>query len=219
MDRILIAPSTDPAKDESDLLSYVRQIQDHADFLHCDVMDGVFVSRKTISYETVSLLKHNCLLPLDVHLMVQNPLNVIEKFAESGANIITVHYESFESNEEVSKAVDYIKKTGCLAGVSVKPNTQIQQIFDLLENIDLILVMSVEPGKSGQSFIPETLAKVDELNSIRKKYGYKFLIEVDGGINNTNASELINSGANVLVSGSYVYANIDKKSAIESLRG
>ena len=219
MDRILIAPSTDPTKSEDDLLSYVREIQDYADFLHCDVMDGVFVPRKTISYETILLLKRNCLLPLDVHLMVQNPLDEIEKYAKSGANIITIHYESFSCKTEIEKAVREIKKMGCLAGISIKPNTQIKEISSLLPTIDLVLVMSVEPGKSGQSFIPETLSKVFELSEAKNEYGYNFLIEVDGGVNKANSLQLINNGANVLVSGSYVYSSADKNEAIESLRG
>ena len=218
MDRILIAPSTDPAKTEKDLVEYIHNIQAYADFLHCDVMDGLFVSRKTISYDTIALIKQNCLLPLDVHLMVENPMPVLGKYAESGANIITVHYESFESGAEFFNAIKHIKKLGCLAGVSVKPQTKIQEIYDVLEIVDLVLVMSVEPGKSGQHFMSETLTKISELNDIRVRNGYKFLIEVDGGINNENCSQIINSGADVLVSGNYVYSADDKKVAIESLR-
>ena len=218
MDRILIAPSTDPAKTESDLIEYVHQIQDYADFLHCDVMDGKFVERKTISYQTIKLLKQNCLLPLDVHLMVQNPTEVIEEFVKSGANIITIHYETFSTLHDLKNAIKKIKQLGCLAGVSIKPKTSADQILEILADIDLLLIMSVEPGKSGQSFMIETLGKISDFDKIRKENGFCFLIEVDGGINGSNAKEVLESGADVLVSGNYVYSSNDRKVAIQNLR-
>ena len=218
MDRILIAPSTDPAKSKEDLLKYVQEIQDYADFLHCDVMDGKFVERKTISYDTISLLKQHCLLPLDVHLMVQDPMVVIDEFARSGANIITIHYESFLDKKEVVKALKKIKQQGCLVGISIKPKTSVIEIVDVLDYVDLVLVMSVEPGKSGQSFIEESLSKICELANIRTKKSLNFLIEVDGGVNLNNSSSIIKSGADVLVSGNCVYSATDRKDVIKKLR-
>lgn len=218
MDRILIAPSTDPAKNKDDLLKYVQEIQDYADFLHCDVMDGKFVERKTISYDSIALLKQHCLLPLDVHLMVQDPMSAIENFAQSGANIITIHYESFLERKDVLKVLKKIKQLGCLAGISIKPKTGVSEIIDLLEIVDMVLVMSVEPGKSGQSFIEESLTKISELGDIRTKNTLKFLIEVDGGVNLNNASRIIESGADVLVSGNCVYSATDRKDVIGRLR-
>ena len=218
MDKVMIAPSTDPAKDFNSLLTYVKSIQDYADLLHCDVMDGEFVERKTISYDTIKHLKDNCLLPLDVHLMVSSPEKVVKKFAESGANIITIHAECFDKEKDLKSCLQSIRCYGCLVGISIKPNTPCSDIFSILKYVDVVLVMSVEPGKSGQSFNNNAIKRIQELANYRTKNNLNFKIEVDGGINNTNSQSVIESGADILVSGSYVFNAQNKEIAIKLLK-
>lgn len=219
MDEVMIAPSTDPVKDIDSLIIYVKSIQDYVDLLHCDVMDGEFVERKTISYDTVNYLKENCLLPLDVHLMVSHPEKLVHKFAESGANIITIHAESFEKEKDLIDCIKSIRSFGCLVGISIKPNTPCSVIFNIIHCIDVVLVMSVEPGKSGQSFNRLALDKIQELANYRAKNNLNFKIEVDGGINNTNSKSIIDCGADILVSGSYIFNALNKIEAINLLKG
>ena len=217
--KIMVSASTHPAKDIADLISYAKKLQDaKSDLLHCDIMDGVFVKDKTFSYEVVNKLKLNCLLPLDVHLMINNPENEIENYARAGANILTIHYESFVDNENVLNCIKIMKRFNVLKGISIKPKTQIKDIIPLLEHIDLVLIMSVEPGKSGQKFILDSLEKIKELVKYKTENTLKFLIEVDGGINESNIKEIKDSGADIVVSGNYLYKSENLKKALKELQ-
>lgn len=216
MKNILISASTNPA--EKDLIEYVKKIDNLVDFMHCDVMDGKFVASKCLSSDIVKQINNISTIKLDTHLMVENPQNLIKDYAEAGSNIITVHYEAFKTISQLKRCLEKIKKLKCLCGVSVNPSTSIKEIEPILNKVDLVLVMSVVPGKSGQSFNYEVLPKVKTLSQLRFKYSYKYLIEVDGGINNENCATIINNGADILVSGSYLYNSKDYKQAISALK-
>jgi ribulose-phosphate 3-epimerase len=214
---IKISASTHPAKEN--LLEYFKELEELSiDMLHCDVMDGKFVKDKTINHLDVAKINAISTIVLDVHLMVVNPEKHIKEYALAGANILTVHYEDFESKRELEKAINLIKQHHMLAGISIKPSTKIEEIKDLLPIIDLVLVMSVEPGKSGQEFIPSTIDKIKALKEEIDKNNYYCLIEVDGGVNKTNAKQLIKNGADILVVGSYLFNAEDKQKAIKDLR-
>ena len=214
---IKISASTHPAK--QNLLEYFKELEDlDIDYLHCDVMDGQFVEDKTINHLDVAKINAMSTIVLDVHLMVVSPEKQIKQYASAGANILTVHYEAFSSNEALEKTINLIKQHHMLAGVSIKPSTKIEEIKELLPIIDLVLVMSVEPGKSGQEFILSTFDKVKELKEEIEKNNYYCLIEVDGGVNKTNARQLAENGADILVVGSYLFEAKDRQKAIKDLK-
>ncbi len=218
MDKFLVAPSTDPIKSVEEIIVYANEIQDEADLLHCDIMDGKFVESVTYSYDELKKIKERVLLPLDVHLMLINPTKVIKSYIKSGANIVTVHYEAYKNKKQIISDLKMIKKLGALAGLSIKPNTQICEITLFLSYCDVVLIMSVEPGKSGQTFIDNTYQKVLELNKIKKDYNILLKIEVDGGINPKISCKLKELGADIVVSGSYVFNSQNKLDAIKSLK-
>lgn len=216
---IYVAVSTDPIKGYQEICDYAKFMENKADFLHCDVMDGVFVEKETYDYSLIKNLNMHTVLPLDVHLMVSEPLDVIDKYIKAGANIITVHYEAFKDKNMLSKAIEFIKSKKTLAGLSFKPTTPFKEIKQFCYNIDVLLVMAVHPGKSGQRFINDTYKKLKEIDLFRHENNYNFKVEVDGGVNKDNAKMLIQFGADVLVSGNYVYNSKDKKQAINEIRG
>jgi len=211
-----VSISTDPIKD--DLVEYVKAVELEADYIHCDVMDGKFVPKQNFSIEKMKQINAISTIPLDVHLMVENPMDYIPSYAEAGANIITIHYESFEDYKQIEKALELIKKYKCLAGISLNPDTFIDKIVPLLDKVDMVLIMSVVPGKSGQKFIDETYDKLKTLNKYKKYNNYKFLVEVDGGVNPEISKELAKHDVDMVVSGNYVYSSTDKKQAIDSLK-
>lgn len=216
---VYISVSTDPVKEYQGVIDYAKSIQDKADFLHCDIMDGKFVERITYNSQLVKIINQNSLIALDVHLMCEEPLSQIDDYLNAGANIITIHYEAFKDKRQIADTIKKIKKGGALAGISFKPSTKLKELKVYLYNIDVVLVMSVNPGKSGQTFMPEVLETIKELDRIRKENSYSFKIEVDGGINDANAKAVIEAGADMLVSGSFVYNSIDKDKAIKTLKG
>ena len=210
---VKIAPSTDPAKSLEDLLVYIKQIEHLAYFLHVDIMNSNFVQKTNYDHVFVKDINDNTALMLDVHLMVERP--EVVKYIEAGANIVTVHYEAFKSNRELIKTLKLIRKNKTLVGLSVKPNTNLSDIFPYLELCDIILVMSVEPGSSGQKFLEQTY---DRVKTLKAEIGNRNIqIEVDGGITPEIASNLSKCGADILVSGSYVYSSDNKAEAIEAL--
>ena len=216
---VYVSVSTDPVKEYQGVLEYAKKLQGHADFLHCDVMDGKFVERMTYDAGLVNNINQNSLIALDVHLMCEEPLLSINSYLQAGANIITVHYEAFKNKNDIVHAINEIKKGGALAGISFKPSTKIKEFKIFLHNIDVVLVMSVEPGLSGQKFMPEALKSIRELDRIRRENNYNFKIEVDGGVNGSNASQIIEAGADMLVSGSFIYKADNKIKAIKQLKG
>lgn len=218
MSNTYVAVSTDPIKSYEEIVEYAKEMQDKADLLHCDVMDGKFVQSKTYDWAMVENLNQNTALMLDVHLMVDEPLQSIENYIKAGANIVTLHYETFKKKEDLVKAINLVKSMKTLVGLSIKPETSFKEIRLFCYNIDVLLVMSVEPGKSGQKFISDTFEKVKQIAKFRHDNNLNFKIEVDGGVNAENAKGLREAGVDILVSGSYVFGATDRKKAIESLK-
>jgi ribulose-phosphate 3-epimerase len=222
--KIYISPSTDPispqSKDfERKIIVYAKELLDSgADFLHCDIMDGKFVRNTTYDYEIVEKINRNCLIPLDVHLMISNPSTQINNYIEAGANFITIHYETFESDDELISTLKIIRKNKLLAGLSFKPKTPVEKIEKYLEYCDIVMVMSVNPGMSGKKFIESSYEKIRKLDEIRKAKDLKFFIEVDGGINPEIAQKVKQLGANIIVSGNFIFTSKDRKEAIKLLK-
>lgn len=214
-----ISVSTDPVSDYQQIIEYAKDMQGVADFLHCDIMNENFVPKNTYDYNLLNNINRNSLIMLDVHLMVNEPMLDIPKYIQAGANIVTVHYEAFEDKENLVAALDYIKQNNTLAGLSLNPATSLKEVKAYMFNCDLVLVMGVVPGRSGQSLIPEMIERVKEIYKFREENNLSFKIEFDGGVNLENAPTLIESGVDILVSGSYVYKSADRKKAVESLKG
>ena len=213
-----VAVSTDPIADYQNIIEYAKQMQGVADFLHCDIMNENFVQKNTFDFGLVKNINRNSLIMLDVHLMVDEPVEDIPKYIEAGANIVTLHYEAFEDKEVLVSALEFIKDNHALAGLSLKPATPFKDIRSYAFNCDLILVMGVEPGMSGQTLLKETYDKVKEIAEFRQENNLNFKIEFDGGVNPETAKKLVECGVDILVSGSYVYNSKDRKVAVETLK-
>ncbi len=195
-------------------LDIVKELdKTNADAIHLDIMDGKFVDNKTwTTSEIIKLTKYSN-LPLDVHLMVNNPSKYIEDYAMLNTNNITFHYEAVK---DVNKVINEIKDYGLKVGIAVNPDTDVKNIYDYLSNIDIVLIMSVYPGKSGQVFINETLDKIKELKDYIVNNNFKTLISVDGGINDETGKLCKEAGADILVSASYIHNDI--KNNIDKLK-
>lgn len=211
-DQFLVAPSILSA-DFSRLGEEIKAVEEAgADWIHVDVMDGHFVPNLTIGAPVVKSLRKTTKLPLDVHLMIDRPDQYVKDFLDAGADYITVHVESEGFSHGLLKE---IKAKGCRAGITLRPGTPLADIEPSLGEVDLVLVMTVEPGFGGQSFMEDQVKKIDELKRLRDEKGFPFLIEVDGGISDQTNQKVLN--ADVLVAGSYVFKN-DYKQAIASLK-
>jgi ribulose-phosphate 3-epimerase len=173
-----------------------------ADFIHCDVMDGHFVPNITFGPVIVKAIRGLTKLPLDVHLMLEDPEFYLESFAEAGATVMTVHQEAVI---HLNRTLNRIKELGCKAGVTINPSTPISTLSEVLEIADLVLLMSVNPGYGGQVFIESSLRRINELYNLRSKMGVNFLIEVDGGISSENIVQISNAGCDVFVVGSHIF--------------
>ncbi len=184
-----------------------------ADMIHCDVMDGIFVPNISFGPQMIGVIRKHTKKPLDVHLMIDRPERYIDAFADAGADIITVH---FEATLHPHRTLEYIRSKGLKSGIVYNPGTGIESLEYLEDVIDMILLMSVNPGFGGQKFIPSTLKKLENVKSIVGKRD--IMIEVDGGINEHNAADIKNAGANVLVAGSSVFNSADPRGAIENIR-
>lgn len=188
--------------------------QTNIDYLHVDIMDGKFVKNKTWKFKIINDLLKNTSKGKDVHLMVKNVRKYINKFKKLNPEYITFH---LEASKNCLKLIKLIKKYGIKAGISIKPNTSVELLKPYLPYLDLVLVMSVEPGMGGQLFIDASIDKINELNMLREKNGYKYLIEVDGGINDVNAKELKQSNVDIAVVGSFITNSDDYQSQINKL--
>lgn len=186
-----------------------------ADWAHLDVMDGMFVTNLTFGIPVIASLRSASDIVFDVHLMIEKPERYIERFAKAGADIITVHYEACE---DVAAALALIRAQGKRVGLSIKPNTPPEAVYPYLADLDMVLVMTVEPGYGGQALIPACLDKVREIRAKLNEEKRKCLIEVDGGINDATAHAAVSAGADVLVAGSAVFGAADRAAAIARLR-
>tara|TARA_B100001093_G_scaffold302867_1_gene288856 strand:+ start:447 stop:1106 length:660 start_codon:yes stop_codon:yes gene_type:complete len=217
MKKIQISPSILSAN-FSELGNEIKKLEVcGADMIHVDVMDGHFVPNLTIGPPVIKALKKKSSIPFDVHLMISPVHKYIEAYANAGADIITIHPEA---TDDLNASILKIKELNKKVGVSLNPETKIEIILDLLEKIDLVLIMSVNPGFGGQKFMPEVLTKVKDLKKIRDEKDLKFDIEIDGGINFDNFKSAIEAGANILVSGTTIFKsnNGDIKKNIELLK-
>lgn len=186
-----------------------------ADYIHIDVMDGSFVPNITIGNEVVKSLRKVSKLPYDIHLMINNPDNHIEAFAKAGSDIITIHAEA---SIHLDRSIELIKSFGKKAGVSIVPSTHEDVLDYVLEKLDLILVMTVNPGFGGQKFLSNQLKKIENIRKKIERSGKKIELEVDGGINDKTVKSVVDAGADVLVSGSYIFGASNYSDAIKSLR-
>lgn len=186
-----------------------------AEYLHIDVMDGTFVSAISYGPNWVKQLRPETDLVLDVHLMIQNPERFVEEFADAGADIIGVHVEA---TPHIHRALQMIKNKGVKAEVVINPGTPVSAIEAVLDMVDQVLVMTVNPGFGGQKFLPSTLQKIEQLQTFREERGFDFDIEIDGGVNNETIKSAYDAGANVFVAGSYVYDKVDPAAKIGILK-
>ncbi len=194
----------------------IKMVNDsEADWFHLDVMDGMYVPNISFGLPIVEQINQLAKKPLDVHLMIEQPERYITDFKKAGADILTIHYEA---STHLHKSIQTIKAEGMKAGVAINPHTQVTLLEDILKDIDMVLIMSVNPGFGGQKFIKQSLHKIKRLRMEIESSGAQTMIQVDGGIDNTNAASLYEAGADYLVAGSYIFRADDPKKAISVLK-
>jgi len=216
MNNIIISPSILSA-DFANLEKDIKRVEEAgADWIHVDVMDGHFVPNITIGAPVVKSLRKVTQMPLDVHLMIENPEKYVKDFVDAGSDFITIHYEAVDNVKDI---IDRIKVFGVKAGVSIKPKTPASVLKEFVTDLDLVLIMTVEPGFGGQKFMTDCLPKISEVRNMLDEYDLsRAVIEIDGGIDGKTSKLALEAGANALVAGSYIYNSTDIKAAVESLR-
>lgn len=213
--KTLVAPSI-LASDFANLQTEVEMLNESdADYIHVDIMDGVFVPNISFGIPVTAAINQHAKKPLDVHLMIVNPDNYLEDFQKAGARIISVHYEACS---HLHRTLQKIKALGCEAGVALNPHTPVELLKEVIKDIDLVCIMSVNPGFGGQAFIENTYSKIRRLKEIIDEADSGTKIEIDGGVNEENARQLMEAGADVLVAGSFVFSSEDPKTTIQRLK-
>lgn len=213
--QVIIAPSVLSA-DFAQLGKDIEMInQSEAQWFHVDVMDGVFVPNISFGMPVIKAIKKIAKKPLDVHLMIVQPERYIQDFKDAGADILTVHYEACA---HLHRTIQAIKDAGMKAGVSLNPHTPVSVLADVIEEVDLVLIMSVNPGFGGQKFIERTYRKLEALHEMMRHSVNKPLVEVDGGVNDMNAHKLVQAGANALVAGNFVFSSSNPAETISNLK-
>ena len=213
-----ISASTNPPEIAL-LKSYISSLNmKDIDFIHADIMDGKFVESKTFDHKMIAKLREVTSIPFDVHLMTLSPQRKIKKYIKAGADIVTVHYEAFKNEKQLIKTLQRIRKLGAFAGLSFRPDTSVEKILPYLSYVDVLLVMSVMPGKSGQTFMPETLQRIEQINAYLLAEDLSLAVEVDGGVNDKNIAALKALDVNMVVLGSYLYSSQNIDEAIEKIK-
>lgn len=216
---MLLSASTNPPKTKQEMLSYIKSLdKTEVDFIHCDIMDGHFVKVKTFNHNVVKEISKITQKKLDVHLMVKNPSFKIKKYAHAGAYSITIHFEAYKNKKKLIKDLQKIKTYGCFAGLSFNPNTSVLDVLPFIYYCDILLVMSVIPGKSGQEFKKETLLRLDVINKFLKDQKLETVIEVDGGVNYKNLPLLFEKNVSSVVMGAYLYGSKNLKQEVKKIK-
>ena len=217
---MLLSASTNPPKTHEEMFEYIKKLdKTEVDFIHCDVMDGKFVKNKTFNHKVVKQISKLTTKKLDVHLMIKRPSFKIKKYVKAGAYSITVHYEAYKNKNKLIKDLQKIKSLGCFAGLSFNPQTSVLDILPFIYYCDLILVMSVVPGKSGQEFMGETLLKLDTINKFLTKQKLETVVEVDGGVNLNNLPLISEKKVDSVVMGAFLYNSKNLNNTIKKVKG
>lgn len=213
---MLVSISTMPAGEN--LIEYVKRVENYADFMHLDVCDGIYNETTCFLPKYAEIINQNSTIPMDCHLMTKNPLTQAKNYVLAGANIITAQVEAFNSKDEINEYIDFVKSHNTLVGLSIEPETSIDKVLDYVSKIDVLLLMSVKTGKSGQNFNEVVIDKIYALKQFREQNGYGFKIEVDGGINDKTVGLVKKAGADIVVSGNFVYKSSNIQGAINQLK-